>query len=125
MFESECYDGSIYLAGYCVELPLKAKIAQLLDLDRLFVSIGKEKIKPFKIHKLTDLALYGGLLKQILEETNETFKEFWSLIYSQWSEDLRYKKCGSCSKQRAENFIKAIENPTNGIKEWIEEKLAV
>lgn len=125
LLQSAYYDGSIYLAGYCVELLLKAKIAQLLDLDSLFVSIGKEKIKPFRIHKLTDLALYAGLHKQISEETDETFKEFWSLIYSQWSEDLRYKKCGSCSKQRAENFIKAIEDPTNGIKQWIEGKLEV
>ncbi len=123
LLEAECYEGCIYIAGYCVELLLKAKIAQLLDLDSLFVSIGKEKIKPFRIHKLTDLALYAGLQKQISVESNETFKKFWSLIYSQWSEDLRYKKCGSCSKKRAENFITAIEDPTNGIKQWIERKL--
>lgn len=125
LFDAECFDGCIYLAGYSVELLLKAKIAQLMDLDNLFVSIGKEKIKPFKIHKLTDLALYAGLYKQISEETDETFKEYWSLLYSQWSEDLRYKKCGSCSQIRAKNFIKAIEDPVNGIKIWIEGKLAV
>ena len=125
LFDNDCFDGSIYLAGYCVELLLKAKIAMLLNLDNLFVSVGKEKIKPFKIHKLTDLALYGGLHKQISEESNETFKEYWSLLYSQWSEDLRYSKCGSCTKARAKNILKAIEDPTNGIKKWIEEKLAV
>jgi len=125
LFDNDCFDGSIYLAGYSVELLLKAKIAQLLDLDSLFVSVGKEKLKPFRIHKLTDLALYAGLHKQISEETDETFKEYWSLVYSQWSEDLRYSKCGTCSKTRAKNFIKAIEDNSNGIKKWIEEKLTV
>lgn len=123
LFDTDCYDGCIYLAGYSVELLLKARIAHILDLDNLFVSIGKDKIKPFKIHKLTDLALYAGLHKQISLETNETFKEYWSLLYSQWSEDLRYSKCGSCSKVRAENFLKAIEDSENGIKKWIEERL--
>jgi len=125
LFDNDCFDGCIYLAGYCIELLLKAKIAMLLDLDNLFASVGKEKIKPFRIHKLLDLALYAGVYKQISEETNETFKEYWSLLYSQWSENLRYSKCGNCSKARAENFLKAIEDPTNGIKKWIEEKLAV
>jgi len=125
LFDNECFDGSIYLAGYCIELLLKAKISMLLDLDNLFVSVGKEKIKPFRIHKLPDLALYAGLHKQISEESNETFKEYWSLLYSQWSQDLRYSKCGNCSKSRAENFLKAIEDPTNGVKKWIEEKLVV
>ena len=124
LFDNDCFDGCIYLAGYCIELLLKAKIAMLLDLDNLFVSVGKEKIKPFRIHNLQNLALYAGLHKQISEETNETFKEYWSLLLSQWSEDLRYSKCGNCTKVRAENFLRAIEDSNNGIKRWIEEKLA-
>lgn len=123
LFENECFDGCIYLAGYCVELLLKAKIAKLLDLDNLFVSFGRDKVKPFKIHKLTDLVLYAGLHKQIAEEVDETFKRYWSLLITEWSKDLRYEKCGNCSRNKAKNFIEAIDNPTNGIKQWIEVRL--
>ena len=113
LFREGYYDGCIYLAGYTIEF-LLAKIAQLLDVPNLFVSFRKEKIKVFRSHIIRDLALYAGLHRLISEEENETFKDYWSLIYTQWSEDLRYRKKGTCTKSRAEDFLKAIEDPKNG-----------
>lgn len=123
LFHNELYDGCIYLAGYSVELLLKAKIAELLDVPSLYVTMGKDKIKAFRIHKLTDLAIYAGLFRKISETENEAFKEYWSYVYSTWTEELRYEKCGSCTKEKAQKFLNSIRNPENGIKKWIEEQL--
>lgn len=34
LFEKEFYDGARYLAGYVIELALKARICKILDLDQ-------------------------------------------------------------------------------------------
>ena len=123
LYDNNLYDGSVYLAGYCVELLLKARIAQLLDLPNLFVTMRKEIIRPFKIHKLADLAIYAGLHRKLSESEDETFKLYWSLLQSNWNEELRYKKCSSCTQEQAQQLINAIKDDQNGIQKWIKEQL--
>lgn len=123
LYENNLYDGCIYLVGYCVELLLKARIAMLLDLPNMFVTLGRDVIRPFKIHRLADLAIYAGLQKKLSESDNETFKRYWSLLISNWSEELRYEKCSSCTQEQAQNLLKAIKDEQNGIQKWIKEQL--
>jgi len=104
------HDGCIYLAGYCIELLLKARIAELLDMPNLFVTLGREIIRPFKIHKLAHLVIYAGLHRKLSESENETFKQYWSLLLSSWNEELRYKKCSSCTQEQAQELLNAIKD---------------
>lgn len=123
LFDNQLYDGCIYLAGYSVELMLKAKIAQLLNVSDLFVSFEGRAIRPFKTHNLNDLILYAGLYRDIAESENETFRGYWSFLILRWSEHLRYAKSGSCTQTDANNIITAIEDTENGILQWIKLKL--
>jgi len=122
LFDNQLYDGCIYLAGYSVELMLKAKIAQLLDVDDLFVTFDSRVLRPFKVHNLEDLLLYSGLYKEVAESEDETFYGYWSLLVSRWSEHLRYEKCGTCDMVNASELLTAIEDNQNGILQWIKEK---
>jgi|GEM_PF-4930966 len=60
------FEGVYYLAGYCVELYLKAKICESLDLDDLFsdTSTAKKTAGTFKSHRLEELMLVSGLSKK-------------------------------------------------------------
>jgi len=83
LFDHQLYDGCIYLAGYSVELMLKAKIAQLLDLDDLFVNYENRVTRSFKVHRLQDLAMYAGLHNDISSGNNGTFDSYWSFIITE------------------------------------------
>ena len=66
MLKDEHYSGAFYLAGYSVELYLKAKICQLFCIPNLFDEIGLGKNigeirKAVKIHNLALLLKFSGL----------------------------------------------------------------
>jgi hypothetical protein len=68
LYRNKKYDGASYLAGYSVELMLKAKICEnwgisnLFDLDDKKVGADIAKIREVvKTHKLTILLILSGL----------------------------------------------------------------
>lgn len=131
LYTSGFYDGAIYMAGYAVELALKAKICQLLDIPDLFNgfnggqvqggTVKSEYIRNFKTHDLEHLIILSGLRNklQIAKRNNPDLFTNWSLI-GEWSENKRYCICGTCQQADARKFLDAISDSTNGIKTWIE-----
>ena len=121
LYEDTYYEGAYYLAGYCVELYLKAKICETLDIDNLFDATFTEKeiARPFKIHKLDSLLWLCGLKKKFEIEinSNHQFLKEWSRIVN-WSEDTRYLPKGTISQAKAFEMIDAIQNK-NGFLTWI------
>ena len=78
LFRSGFFEGAYYLAGYTVELHLKAKICERLDLYDLFedaessvanrASFSNLQIgRLFKVHELQKLLLLSGLSKTVGE----------------------------------------------------------
>ena len=120
LYENNLYDGAFYLAGYVIELALKARICKILELD--YPDTGPIS-KSFKTHKLNELLKLGGLYKKFEDELNNnpTFKLNWSLILS-WNEQYRYQPTGNYQKTDVQDLIDAIENPNNGILTWIKKK---
>lgn len=119
------FEGAVYIAGYAIELTLKAKICDLLDIPNLF-NFGNNDIKAtyirgYKSHDLEQLILLSGLRNKFQTAKGENVKLFenWSVI-CEWSEEKRYCKCGTESADEANKFITAIIDPENGIKSWIE-----
>ncbi len=125
-------EGAYYLAGYCVELYLKARICEVLGLDDLFVDAeasvsnqaspsNREIGKVFKIHDLPKLVLLAGLSQKLEAEstTNPFLLVNWSVL-KDWRETKRYARPGSISRQAVELHINAIENPQNGFVTWIQ-----
>ena len=128
---STSYEGAYYLAGYCVELHLKARICELLDLPDLFLdaeasatnqasSSHAQVGKLFKLHELTKLVSLAGLSRKLEHEVvgNPSLIANWSVI-KKWKETKRYSPPGSIDKIAVERLIDSIENPQTGFLQWM------
>jgi HEPN domain len=103
LFQSQFFDGAIYMAGYSIEFALKAVICKTLNIDTLFRQSSFPQAKVFRTHELADLLVYSGLYKEFesAKLSNPSFFKQWSHLQSVWSEQLRYQPIGSASKKDA------------------------
>jgi AbiV family abortive infection protein len=125
LFANKSYSSAYYLAGYVIELLLKAKVCKNLGIDNLFDFDNKQNNwkadnnlnKSIKVHDYGQLLILSGLFpyfeKQII---NIKFKTHWSII-SQWNEGSRYLT--GKSETDAKDFITSIKV----IKQWIQNYL--
>jgi HEPN domain len=127
------YEGAFYLAGYAVELVLKAKVCIHLDIDDLFSdnptshtknSLGKFR-ESLKTHDYFVLLRICGLSKKLDAEllSNRYFNSNWSLLFQNstflWNEGVRYKK-GHIESNDVTTIINFLTEPTKGLLQWIE-----
>lgn len=109
------YDGAAYLAGYVVEMALKARICRFLGLAE-YPSTGP--LKPvYAVHDLDQLALLAGLRPQ-LSPANAALFANWS-VAQPWKPDRRYTAPGTYTRQDALDILNAIRDPNGGILRWI------
>ena len=115
------YDGSCYLAGYCIELSLKAAICKRMGTPNFFGTIRPETARAFKIHNLEELITLAGLYTQFNERvnTNIQFGNNWSFIKTtiNWSEQLRYQM--GKNQVETQMMLLALTDTQNGILPWI------
>ena len=115
------YDGSCYLAGYCIELALKAAICKRMGTPNFFESIRPETARAFKIHNLDELITLAGLRTQfdVQFNSNVLFQTNWSFIKTtiNWSEQLRYQ-IGK-NQVATQTMLAALTDTQNGILPWI------
>jgi hypothetical protein len=115
------YNGCCYLAGYALESALKAAICQRMDNDDFFEALKSETLRAFKIHNLKELLILAGLSRKYedLRINSPILYDNWLIIFDEirWSEQLRYQI--TMTQQNAENMIHAINEPINGILQWI------
>ena len=117
LHKSGFYDSAIYIAGYSIELALKAVICKKLDwVEFTPKNLRSETAKVFKIHDFLTLAILGGVWSKIETETsiNPVFQANCNMI-SKWSEGQRYDAIGTNDKTKSKDFIDAIENSTDGV----------
>lgn len=120
-------DNAFYLAGYSIELELKAKVCELLNFPDLFNEEGEKvpKIgqirKKYKTHDLFELLIHSGLKAKYDFEKGRQQMLFDSnaLLFENWNENCRYKPCGYYKLVDVERLIEMIEHPENGIRKWI------
>jgi HEPN domain len=128
------YEGAFYLAGYAVELTLKAKVCIHLDIDDLFsdnpTSHSKGSLGKFRDSVMThDLFILLNLcgLGQKFEKkklSDVYFNQNCSLLFQSptatiWSEKVRYKQ-GYITKKNVVKIINFLTEPTKGLLQWIE-----
>jgi HEPN domain len=115
------YNGCCYLAGYALESALKAAICSRMDNDDFFDVVKSETLRAFKIHNLSELVILAGLSSEYkaLEVQNLILLANWEYIKNdiKWSEQLRYQM--GFTAIQAQTMIHAINDPQNGILEWI------
>lgn len=130
--DNQKYEGAFYLAGYSIELMLKAKICENLGIDDLFDESSQiygisEVRKAVKTHDIAVLLIFSGLrakfddaksLSLILMETNSIL--FAASGKCLWSEQSRYQPCGSQMPESVKNLITLLKNEA-GIVQWIKQ----
>lgn len=109
------YSNAYYLAGYAVELALKACIARQIIAQTIPDKYFLTNILSHDFGKLIGVA---GLRME-LHDANKMDSQFaanWALV-NNWSPDARYE-----IHERAETqlLVEAVGNPNNGVFPWIQ-----
>ena len=114
LLETGFPDGAYYLAGYAVELALKACIAKE---TRRHDFPDKKTVDASYTHSLKDLVRVANLEVARREEVKKDsfFRAHWELVV-EWSEHSRYQKHSS---QMAQELVAAIGDPKHGVFAWI------
>lgn len=115
LYAAGLYDGAAYLAGYAVEMALKARICRLLGIPE-YPSSGPLK-QTYAVHDLDQLALLAGLKPRLGLASPKLFAK-WSVALP-WRPDRRYTSPGTHSPQDALDILTAIRDPKDGILKWI------
>jgi HEPN domain-containing protein len=108
------WSNGYYLAGYAVELALKACIAKAFKA----VTIpDKDFVNATYSHNFRNLAGTAGLSADLRsrEQADAGFAANWGVVTS-WSPDARYARA---TQQQAEELLQAISDEDNGVFPWI------
>lgn len=101
LFDNQRYDGAAYICGYAVELALKARIC-----DTLQVQEYPEKEHGFKTHNLDLLLLLSG--RSFIKKDQAHFT-IWSSVVDKWQPEMRYRAIGIISPADARTLIEATK----------------
>ena len=108
------FANAFYIAGYSLELGLKACIASQFSADNI---PDHKFVAQIYTHDLAQLVKLAGL-KPLLDQEIRSSADFganWGIV-SEWSEASRYE---SRTAGDAQLLITAITDPKNGILPWI------
>jgi len=118
-------DNAFYLVGYAIELELKAKICERIDVPDLFdesiniPGIGEVRRK-YKTHNLRELLIQSGLWRKYDAKKAEDHDFFEVSSYLlEWNENCRYKPSNSYEPSDVELLIQFLEDPDDGFIKWI------
>ena len=112
--KAERYSSAYYLAGYCIELALKACISKLLHANEIPDPVF---VKEIYTHNLGDLLKIAGLRHQYDKDAkiDPLFAAYWG-IASKWDETSRYQ---SWDQFAATTLIQSIHDPDHGVFQWV------
>ena len=128
LLENNMFNGAFYLAGYSVELYLKAKICEVFNIPNLFnfdddcviYKIGRIKKLTFT-HDLNELILLSGLHYKIINTKKDSaeFSANISFILEKWDSNVRYRKQGYIKKEQLKQIISFLNDKEKGLLQWI------
>lgn len=103
-----------YIAGYAVELALKACISKLIQPN---IIPEKAFVNAIYTHRLDNLLSIAGLLPEFNADAkaDADFAAYWA-IASKWTEDSRYEFWDPMS---AATLLQAIHEPNHGVFQWV------
>jgi hypothetical protein len=116
LLQSNRPSSAYYLAGYAIELGLKACISRLVLTDTI---PDKGFINAVYTHKLDSLISIAGLRPQFDIDTraDSQFAASWA-IASNWSEESRYEVWDSVA---AATLLNAVHEPNHGVFRWVKQ----
>ncbi len=105
------WGNAYYLAGYAVELALKACIAKTFKAQTI---PDKALVNATYSHDFTNLVGTAGLTADLKDkQKTQAFEINWGVAV-RWSEKSRYESKG---EQDARDLVTAIEDTTDGVLE--------
>ncbi len=115
LYGNERYSNAYYLAGYSIELALKACIARQISSETLPDSKFNREV--YSGHDLAKLVKLAGLAcdHKEREDRDPDFAAGWAIIV-EWNPDTRYTHS---DKDSTQILLESIQNPTKGILSWI------
>jgi HEPN domain-containing protein len=117
LYNARLYDGSVYLAGYSVELALKARICRILGLKEYPLELGQT----FKVHNLEQLKALAGLTAQIVASKNKDLFDNWSKAVA-WDPEQRYEAPGKYNAGTAKVVLDSIRAKPDGVLTWLSKR---
>jgi HEPN domain-containing protein len=114
LLDNSSYSNAYYLAGYAIELGLKACVARQIRQDEI---PDKELITRVYTHNFENLAGLAGLKAdlKVRQDDDHKFQAYWGIV-AEWSPDARYAIQDSLSAQL---LWQAISDPDHGVLKWI------
>jgi hypothetical protein len=134
LYDNGKFNGAFYLAGYSIELMLKATICERIGIPNLLETNEREQFvnqessvsdvrKAIKTHNLWTLLMFSGLKTKFeVDKTADiNLQKAGSLLFGSWSENARYKPCGHFVDKDVEGLIELLSDK-GGFLEWIEKQ---
>ena len=114
LLANKSYSNAFYLAGYAVEIGLKACIAKQFFADAI---PDKKFVMDIHVHDLRRLIGLAGLTAELRtkEATSRQFSLNWALV-TEWTPEVRY---GAVDAMTARVMLLAITDTTDGVLPWI------
>jgi hypothetical protein len=114
LFSAARYSAAYYLAGYAVELGIKACIADVFQAD---VIPDKAFVNAIYMHKLDEVLGLAGVKKQLQDEmkTDAVLAAAWG-VASKWNETSRYEMWDQFA---AASMIRAVGDQNHGVLQWL------
>lgn len=103
-----------YLAGYAIEIGLKACIAKQIAADTIPELSFIRSIYDHDLQKLAKVAGLSALLKEA-QDKNPTFAANWAIV-CEWRPDMRYSDIDVATTQV---MLGAVTDHANGVLPWI------
>jgi HEPN domain-containing protein len=110
--------GAYYVAGYAVECALKACIAKNQGLYPFPPRLRERELANYYTHNIETLIEVANLKIALDTDcaSDPALQANRALVVA-WSEQVRYETI--LSRKQAENLIKAIDDPQNGVLTWL------
>ena len=114
LLEAQRFSNAYYLAGYSIEIALKACISVQFSADTI---PDKSFVNKIYDHDLQALVKLAGLSSELskTEAADNEFAANWAVV-AQWSESTRYD---SVDPILAQVFMSSISEPKSGVFQWI------
>jgi HEPN domain-containing protein len=114
LLDNSSYSNAYYLAGYAVELGLKACVARQIRQEEI---PDRELVNRVYTHNFESLAGLAGLKADLKkqQDADHMFQAYWG-IAAEWSPETRYATQDAMSAQL---LWQAIDDPDHGVLKWI------
>jgi hypothetical protein len=114
LFANQRYGNAYYLAGYSVEMGLKACIARQIRQEEI---PDKNFIQSIYTHNPVQLVGLAGLNAELrtAERASTQFQAYWGIVAG-WKPEHRY---AIITSMEAQWLMMAIGDPEHGVLQWI------